>query len=182
MMHALGTIFNVLQGAPDWAYTVVLPLNRWLHIVCTTTLVGGTLFYEFVIPRAIEELKEEAQLAVLGRVRWVFRQIVLVSAVLLICSGAISTWRIWPTYHGPYISALPWWIVHVLLGLLALAIAIRLTVGRGVPRHPLGWMRFNFVLLLLVIFFASVARYIRLSIIDETPPSPMVVMPAPDHP
>src|SRR5476649_1907153 len=95
-------MLNPLPLLPDWANPIVLPLNRWVHIVCTTALVGGTLFYEFVIPRAIEELKEETQLAVLGRVRWIFRQIVVVSAVLLVTSGAVSTWRIWPAYQGPY--------------------------------------------------------------------------------
>jgi hypothetical protein len=152
---------------PDWALTIVLPINRWAHIVCTTALVGGTLFYEFVIPRAIEELKDEAQLAVLGRVRWVFRQIVVVSALILITTGAVSTWRIWPTYQGTYGAAKLWWLLHVILGLLALGIAIGLTLGNRVPRHPLGWMRVNFVILLLVIFVASVARYIRVSMMEQ---------------
>jgi len=148
---------------PDWALTVALPLNRWIHIVCTTALVGGTLFYEFVIPRAIEDLKDEAQLAVLGRVRWVFRQIVVSSAVLLVLSGALSTWRLWPTYQGTFRAALPWWGMHVGLGVIGLGIAIRLTVRDQVPRHPLGWMRLNFVILLIVIFVASVARYVRVT-------------------
>lgn len=172
-------MFNPLPLLPDWADTVVLPLNRWLHIVCTTSLVGGTLFYEFVIPRAIEDLKGETQLAVLGRVRWVFRQIVIVSALLLLASGAISTWRIWPTYQGAYVAALPWWIAHVVLGLAAMGIAVGLTLGDRVPRHPIGWMRLNFVVLLLVIFLASVARYIRVSMIDQLPAAASVQPPAP---
>ncbi len=159
-------MFNPLP-IPDWALTIVLPVNRWAHIVCTTALVGGTLFYEFVIPRAIEDLKGETQLAVLGRVRWVFRQIVVVSAVILITTGAVSTWRIWPTYQGTYGMARWWWLMHVLLGLVALGIAIRLTLSDKVPRHPLGWMRINFVILLLVIFIASVARYIRVSMMEQ---------------
>ena len=178
-------MFNALPLVPDWADTIVLPLNRWVHIVCTTTLVGGTLFYEFVIPRAIAEMKEEHQLAVLGRVRWVFRQIVVVSAVLIVASGAISTWRIWPTYEGAFASAWPWWIAHVALGLAALSIAIGLTWGDRLPRHPMGWMRVNFVVLLLVIFLASVARYIRVSMIDQMPaietelPPALPIPPAP---
>jgi hypothetical protein len=173
-------MFNSLPLLPDWADTIVLPLNRWVHIVCTTSLVGGTLFYEFVIPRAIEDLKEETQLAVLGRVRWVFRQVVLVSALMLLASGAVSTWRIWPTYQGAFSSALPWWIAHVALGLAALAIAVGLTLGDRVPRHPIGWMRLNFIVLLLVIFLASVARYIRVSLIDQLPPPSHTI--APDSP
>ena len=43
-------LFNPIPMLPPWVDNIVLPLNRWIHIVCTTTLVGGTLFYEFVIP------------------------------------------------------------------------------------------------------------------------------------
>jgi hypothetical protein len=174
-------MFNTLPLLPDWAETVILPLNRWVHIVCTTSLVGGTLFYEFVIPRALEDLKEETQLAVMGRVRWVFRQIVVVSALFLIASGAVSTWRIWPTYHGAFASALPWWLAHVALGLAALGIAVGLTFGDRVPRHPIGWMRLNFIILLLVIFLASVARYIRVSLIDQMPAANPALVPEPPH-
>lgn len=159
--------FNPLPGVPEWAYTIVLPVNRWLHIVCTTALVGGTLFYEFVIPRALEDLKDEAQLAILGRVRWIFRRIVLVSAVLLICSGLISTWRIWPTYSSSSTAAKPWWALHVAVGVIALVIAVGLTIRDRVPRHPFAWMRINFLVLLIVIFIASVARYIRVSMMEQ---------------
>ncbi len=101
---------------PDWGQHVVFPIIRWIHIVCTCALVGGTLFYEFVIPKAIEDLREETQLAVLGRVRWVFRKIVVWSAVLLIITGLISTWRQWNGYTGNFDSARPWWGRHVALG------------------------------------------------------------------
>jgi hypothetical protein len=160
------SMFNPIP-LPDWSLSIALPINRWIHIVCTTALVGGTLFYEFVIPRAIEDLKDETQLAVLGRVRWIFRQIVLSSAVLLIFSGAISSWRLWPTYQGTYKIGLPWWGIHVGFGLIALAIAIRHTIGNRVPRHPLGWMRLNFLIMLIVIFVASVARYVRVNLMEQ---------------
>ena len=39
-------------------------------------LVGGFLFYEMVVPMAIADLKEEAQIAVFARARWVFRWII----------------------------------------------------------------------------------------------------------
>ena len=48
-----------------------------------------------------------------------------------------------------------------------LSIPVLLTIGNRVPRHPIVWLRVNFVILLLVIFMASVARYIRLSLLDQ---------------
>src|SRR5277367_5092229 len=87
-----------LPYLPDWLQQTIFPLSRWLHIVCTSLLVGGTLFYEFVIPKAIADLKEEAQLAVLGRVRWFFRNTVIFSTITLIISGSLSMYHQWPLY------------------------------------------------------------------------------------
>src|ERR1700722_19529205 len=109
---------------PDWLQQAIFPINRWLHIVCTTLLVGGTLFYEFVIPKAIEDLKEETQLAVLGRVRWFFRQIVIFSAVTLILSGSISAYHQWALYHGEFRAVQFWLYLHLVLGTIALIVAI----------------------------------------------------------
>ncbi len=49
-----------------WSNLLYL-ISRYVHIVCTTLLVGGTLFYEMVVPVAIGELKSEQQLLVFGR-------------------------------------------------------------------------------------------------------------------
>jgi hypothetical protein len=163
-------MFNHLSLLPDWAHTIVLPLNRWLHIVSTTLLVGGTLFYEFVIPKAIEDLKAESQLAVLGRVRWIFRRIVLISASLLLLSGIIASWRNWPTYNGDYGAVKPWWIIHTALGGLAMVSAVCLTIGDHVPRHPIAWLRVNFVVMLVALFTADIIVYVRQSVRDELQP------------
>jgi uncharacterized membrane protein len=160
-------MFSQISSLPDWVHSVVLPLNRWLHIVSTALLVGGTLFYEFVIPKAIEDLKAESQLAVLGRVRWIFRRIVLISASLLLLSGIIATWRSWPTYNGNYESVKPWWVIHVVLGGLAMVIAVCLTIGDRVPRHPIAWLRVNFVVMLVALFVADLTVYVRQSVRDQ---------------
>jgi uncharacterized membrane protein len=146
---------------PDWAQHVIFPLNRWLHDVCTTLLVGGTLFYEFVIPKAIEDLKEETQLAVLGRVRWYFRQIVILSALLLIGSGSLAAYHQWHFYQGVFHEVQPWLILHVSLGIFALVVAVLAMARTRAPRHPLTWLRVNFVIFMIVIFCAATARHVR---------------------
>jgi uncharacterized membrane protein len=163
-------MFNPLSSLPDWVHSVVFPLNRWLHIVATALIVGGTLFYEFVIPKAIEDLKEESQLAVLGRVRWIFRRIVLISATLLLFSGIIASWRNWPTYNGNFESVKPWWIIHIVLGGIAMVIPIALTIGDRVPRHPIAWLRINFVIMLVALFVADITVYVRQSVRDQLQP------------
>jgi peptidoglycan/LPS O-acetylase OafA/YrhL len=163
-----------------WMYALDL-ISRYLHIACTTVLVGGTLFYEMVMPAAIDELKTEQQLDVFGRARWVFRRLVWISAVLLVLSGAVATRAHWATYRDePYPPARPpsgmalegapsvlrrpgwWWAAHVSTGGLAVLIAVYLTTVARPPDHPIGWMRLNLVILLLVIFLATAARHVRL--------------------
>ena len=157
---------NHLQHVPEWVHAVVLPLNRWLHIIAMAALVGGTLFYEFVIPKAIEDLKPESRLAVIGRTRWAFRRLVTLSVVTLLVTGAISTWRLWPLYHGRYATAYPWVAMHIGLGVLGALVALGLTFGLSVPPRPFLWLRVNFVILLVVAYTAAVSRHIRLSISD----------------
>jgi uncharacterized membrane protein len=164
----LAILLNHIPHVPDWVQSIVMPLNRWLHIIATATLIGGALFYEFVIPKAIEELKDETQLAVLGRVRWVFRRLVIFSTIVICISGLVETWHTWPSYHGPnYDAARPWWAVHVGVGVIAMAIMIRVTLGDRVPRHPIAWLRVAFVVMLVAAFLASLTRHVRLTIEED---------------
>jgi len=145
----------------------VLSVNRWLHLVATTLIVGGTLFYELVVPIAIADLKPEQQYTVFGRARWVFRWVVWISAVLLAVSGSVSVWQMWDSYTQPFPRGFPtaggWAIAHVGAGAAAVVIALLLTIRRAPPAHPIGWMRVNLVILLAVIFLASAGRHVRLT-------------------
>jgi hypothetical protein len=159
-------------------------LARYLHIVCATALVGGTLFYEMVVPRAIEELPSEQQLLVFARARWVFKWIVWVSAGLIVVSGIINTQEHWEQYSSDQYSRLEipsgiqtpvgesippgsrpgwWWVAHASTGLIAVLIALGLTIGPVPPARPIRWMRLNLVILLLVMFIGSATRQARLA-------------------
>ena len=151
----------------EWSGHILFTVMQWVHIVSTTLIVGGTLFFEFVVPIAIEDLKEEQQFAVFGKARWVFKRVVWVSAILLLISGGVSAARHWGTYHDePYRLTMWWTVGHAALGTLAIAIALILTARRRPPDHPIGWMQFNLILLLVGIFAANVARHVRL-LVDE---------------
>jgi hypothetical protein len=146
----------------DWPQHILLPVMRWVHVVCTTLIVGGTLFFEFVVPIAIEDLKNEQQFATFGKARWVFKRVVWISALLLLLSGAVSLFRHWDAYQAhPYRSAMWWSIGHVALGVITIGIALFLTAGRRPPDHQVGWMQFNLVLLLVAIFAANAAHHLR---------------------
>jgi hypothetical protein len=165
-------------------YTLLFFLGRYVHIVCATLLVGGTLFYEMVVPIAIDDLRQEQQLLVFARARWVFKWIVWWSAILIVLSGVVSTCEHWHRYntveyYRPEVTTetqgnLPrvvpaagragwWWAAHVSTGVIAVFIALSLTIGPVPPAKPIRWMRLNLVVLLLVIFLATATRQARLS-------------------
>ncbi|HEV8607598.1 MAG TPA: hypothetical protein VGQ99_19845 [Tepidisphaeraceae bacterium] len=153
---------------PYWLYDIVYPLSRWLHIVCTTLIVGGTLFFELVLPIAIEDLKREQQLYVFARARLVFRWVVWIGVIGLLISGGVSLYRMWRPYQLEefgYVSR--WAFSHVGLGALGMVVGLLLTIGRQPPENPVRWMRLNLVILLVVIFLGSATRHFQLSLTER---------------
>lgn len=157
--------------------TLLYLFSRYLHIVCATLLVGGTLFYEMVVPAAIGDLPEGQQLVVFARARWFFKSIVWTSAAVILISGLISSRANWAQYTNDQINMAQvspasrpgwWWAAHASTGVISLIIALGLTIGKVPPSQPIRWMRINLVILLLVMFLATATRQTRL----ESTPTP----------
>jgi peptidoglycan/LPS O-acetylase OafA/YrhL len=157
-------------------------ISRYVHIVATTVIVGGTLFFEMVVPLAIGELKTEVQLALFGRMRWLFRWVVYTSTIALIVTGSVSAYRNWSVIDGSYIRLLQqlsgeqkvqsmevsllnrpkwWFIAHLVTGGLSIVLSLLLVSGNRPPNRPLQWMRLNLLVLLVTIFVASASRAAR---------------------
>jgi hypothetical protein len=156
---------------------------RYLHIVATTLIVGGTLFFELVVPIAVGELKTEVQLNLFARMRWIFRWVDYVSTLTLLLTGAMSLHRNWNVVNGDFFRFLAanateqkmyklvaasvfnwprfWFIAHLLFGFIALVIAVALVHGGKPPERPFQWMRINLVILMIAIFLASTSRGAR---------------------
>lgn len=152
-----------------WLPDLVFTFNRWIHIVATTVLVGGVLFFRFVMPLATEHLQDAQQLAVFGQARWIFRRVVWLSVVALVLSGIISLERVWPIYtreHGEtrnfWLTSLPWAAAHVVLGLIGFVLIFRVTATRRLLDRPTYWLGMTLLFLLAAIFFASAARHVEL--------------------
>jgi uncharacterized membrane protein len=153
---------------PYWLYDIVYPLSRWLHVVCTTLIVGGTLFFELVLPIAIEDLKREQQLYVFARARLVFRWVVWIGVAGLLISGLASLYRMWKPYQLQefgYVSG--WAFAHVGLGAIGMIVGLLLTIGREPPENPVRWMRLNLVGLLVAIFLGSATRHFQLRLNEQ---------------
>ena len=74
----------------DPALNMLYLIGRYLHVVATAVLVGGTLFYEMVVPGAIDELRDVQRLSVFARARWMFKGIVWASAMVLLVTGGLT--------------------------------------------------------------------------------------------
>ncbi|HEY1923256.1 MAG TPA: hypothetical protein VGG44_10950, partial [Tepidisphaeraceae bacterium] len=171
--------------------------SRYLHIVCATILVGGTLFYEMVVPAAIDDLTPEQQLSVFARARWFSKWIVWACSATILISGCVTSIAHWGDYNrdqffqsrsavegqskqGELMELAPlarpgwWWAAHASCGVLSIVIALGLTIGKVPPTQPIRWMRLNLVILLVVMFFATVTRQTR---IESTSPSRQAVEP-----
>ncbi len=150
---------------PELLQHILFPLTRWLHLLASTLIVGGTVFFEFVVPRGIEDLKLENQLSIIAYLRVVFRKIVLVSVILLPITGAVTIYQQWPGYVSPegHLSpATPWAIAHIVLSFIGLALAAGLVIGPQVPLRAREWMKINFIILMSAMFIASACRHVRL--------------------
>ena len=169
---------------------------RYLHIVATTLIVGGTLFFEMVVPIAINELKLEVQMVLFARMRWIFRWVVYISTATLLLTGAISMYRNWNIINGDFIrfmvqAAGPnqvyslitasffnwprfWFLAHIASGLFSLVIAVALVSGGKPPERPLQWMRINLFILMIAIFLASASRGARQNLFQALLKNPSI--------
>jgi len=162
-------------------------INRYIHVVSAMLLVGGTLFYAMVVPRGIDDLKDVAQLAVLGRLRWIFRWIVYLSTIALIVSGTLSWTRNISSYSGTEVKELAtilsregaqpnfdswkmrsglWFGIHATIAVIALVSSVAMIRTLSPPNHPIGWLRISLILLLLSTLAASMTRHSRLRIFE----------------
>ena len=53
-----------------------------------------------------------------------------------------------------------WWAAHVLSAVFAIVVALHLVSGDRPPPAPGGWLRLDLMLLLIVVFFATVTRQV----------------------
>jgi uncharacterized membrane protein len=155
---------------PVWLYDIIFPLGRWVHIVSTTLIVGGTLFFELVLPIAIEDLKREQQFFVFARARLVFRWVVWIAVWGLLLSGSLSLFRMWAVYPPQErLAVARWALAHAAVGAVGMIVALLLIMGGRPPENPVRWMRLNLMILLVAIFVGSATRHFQLSMHEREP-------------
>lgn len=81
---------------------VLLVLMRWLHISSMATLIGGILYWRFVLEPSLRGLATDAANAVSAKAAAAYRPIVLAAVTGLVVSGVfnvIANPGHKPTYH-----------------------------------------------------------------------------------
>lgn len=163
---------------PSVWLNVLYLVCRYMHLVGGMLLVGGILFYEMVVPIAIADLKAESQIAIFARARWVFRWLVWLSVATMVLTGVFMTvWKLNTYIESEFLPQIAvirqpmgyipwplrtgwWWAAHVLSAIFAMLVAAHMVAGDRPPRHPVGWLRLDLMLLLIVVFFATVTRQV----------------------
>ena len=104
-----------------------------------------------------EELRQEVFL----RCRRIFKMTIHTMILLLLVSGVYNTVQNWAIYsrNPPEMHSL--WGNHLLLALIALAMALYVTAGRIPPKRHRALAAANLVILLLAVAAASTLKWAR---------------------
>src|SRR5258706_7099182 len=150
---------------------VLVILSRWLHVIAATLAIGGTFFMRVILPLGLAQADAASRDAVFLRCRRAFKMVIHTCVLLLVLTGAFNTWRNWDDYklNRPLMHGL--WGPHMLLGVIAIVIAL-LLLG---PKQPPKWHRtgaaINLFILFVAVLLASTLKYVRDKAI-RNPPSP----------
>jgi uncharacterized membrane protein len=123
-------------------------LSRWLHVMSAILAIGGTFFMRVILPLGLAQADASSREAVFVRCRRVFKMVIHTCVLLLLLTGAFNTWRAWGEYKldTPLLHAL--WGPHVILGLIAMTLALVLLA----PKAPPTWHRTGAAVTLVVLF------------------------------
>ena len=136
---------------------------RWLHILAAIALVGGTFFWRWALVPSLDSLDDVDSERIQAAVRPKWARIVMITSALLLVSGLWNFVRISKTYafEGSLYHALIG--VKLLLALLMMWIAARLS-GRSESaarfrEKQVFWLTINVVLSIVLVCVAGVMKF-----------------------
>ena len=133
-------------------------LFRWAHVIGAALAIGGLVVMRFALPAGLRAIQDEAlREEVFLRVRRVFKMIVHTAILLILAGGIYNTIRLWPGYKGLH----GLWGTHVLFGLVAIGIALWLTMGKRPPAEHSTFALLNVVLLVVIYALGSPVKWAR---------------------
>jgi uncharacterized membrane protein len=129
---------------------VMVILSRWLHVMSAILAIGGTFFMRVILPLGLAQADAASREAVFLRCRRVLKMLIHTCILFLLLTGAFNTWRSWGDYKLNAALLHGLWGSHMLLGLLAMVIALVLLA----PKAPPTWHRSGAAITLAILFVA----------------------------
>lgn len=142
---------------------------RWLHIVAAALVIGGAFFVALVLPAGTTAIEPAAQQQAMHAWRGIFKRVIHTCILLLLISGIYNSIRLFPGYAAQPGLLHGLWGGHILLALVAFAIALWLLAGKSPRPGNLKWMMVNLVLLLLAVAVASTLKTARETVQQRAP-------------
>jgi uncharacterized membrane protein len=139
-------------------------LSRWIHIVCACVALGGVFFTYAVLPAGLNILPPDLRQNVELKIRRVFKMVMHTVILLLLLSGTYNTIVAWPKYDLDPPLLHPLWGTHLLLGLVAITIALYLLAGKTIKKSNRKWLAVNLIVLLATVAVASTLKWARDSV------------------
>jgi uncharacterized membrane protein len=140
---------------------VLIILSRWLHIIAAVLAFGGTFFMRVILPLGLAQADAASRDAVFLRCRRVFKMLIHTAVLLLLLTGAFNTYSAWNDYKLNTRLMHGLWGPHMLLGIIAMIIALVLLAPPQPPRWHKTGAAINLFLLLTAVFLASTLKYVR---------------------
>ncbi|MGE5610889.1 MAG: hypothetical protein ACM359_16685 [Bacillota bacterium] len=140
---------------------VLTVIFRWLHIIAAALVIGGVFFVCLVLPAGMQTMDIQTHQNAVRAWRRVFKMVVHSCILLLLASGIYNSIRLFPRYAAQPGLLHGLWGGHLLLALVAFAMALWLLAGKEPRPGHRKWMLVNLLLLLLAVAVASALKTAR---------------------
>jgi uncharacterized membrane protein len=137
-------------------------LLRWLHVFSAIAMVGGTIFWRFVLFPSLQSIPEDRRADLLSTIRGRWARIVMIGSAVLLVSGLINAVLAIQRYafSGPAYHIMV--SVKLLLALVVFWLAATLS-GRSQNaerfRKRMGyWLTVNLVLAVILVGLAGIMK------------------------
>jgi uncharacterized membrane protein len=142
-------------------------LSRWIHVISACLAVGGVFFARFVLPSGLRILDEETGKNVHLKIRRTFKMVIHSAILLLLITGIYNSYLAWDKYSLDSALLHPLWGTHILLALIAFAIALYVLAGPLPPKSHRKLMAVNFVVLIAAVAVASTLKWARERVVAD---------------
>jgi len=151
---------------------ILVILSRSLHVISAILAIGGLFYMRVILPLGLAQADASSRDAVFLRCRRAFKMVIHTAVLLLLLTGAYNTYSAWGDYKLDSRLMHGLWGPHMLLGVIAMIIALVLLAPKEPPRWHRAGAMINLIILFLAVLFASSLKFVRDSEMRKYAPKP----------